>query len=69
MADVATPSAVTMSTGTSTPPSNKDNKKNVVDKPERPDQAKYDGELAEAEKKLQAAVEHQVNSVLLYLPL
>lgn len=52
MAGVATPLAADATTSS--------NKKNVVEKPERPDQAKYEQELAEAEKKLTAAVERQV---------
>ena len=57
MADIATPSSAT---GASTPV-NKGEKKNAVEKPERPDQAQYEKEVAEADKKVQAAVERQVN--------
>ncbi|KAL1311562.1 hypothetical protein AAFC00_001680 [Neodothiora populina] len=45
----------TTDAGASTP----SNDKKVVNKPERPDQAAYEKELAEADKKLQAAVERQ----------
>lgn len=55
MADVASSPAAT---GASTPVTKE--KKNVVEKPERPDQATYEKELAEAEKKLQVALERQV---------
>lgn len=51
MAEVATQSPA--DTGASTPVNKK------FEKPERPDQASYEKELAEAEKKLQAAIERQ----------
>lgn len=54
MADVAAPtSSAPADTGAST--------KKAFEKPERPDQAQYEKELAEADKKLQAAVERQVS--------
>jgi hypothetical protein len=55
MADLATPSAATMSTidaGATKP---------AFTKPERPDQADYDKTLAEAQKALDAAVERQAS--------
>jgi hypothetical protein len=58
MADLATPSAATMSTidaGATKP---------AFTKPERPDQADYDKTLAEAQKALDAAVERQASPVL-----
>lgn len=60
MADVATPS--TPDAGASTPVNDKKN----VAKPERPDQAAYEKELAEAEKQLKAALERQVSRVWLF---
>ncbi|KAG9675334.1 hypothetical protein KCU99_g2497, partial [Aureobasidium melanogenum] len=59
MADLATPSAATMSTidaGAQKP---------AFTKPERPDQAEYDKTLAEAQKALDAAVERQASCNLL----
>lgn len=56
MADLATPSAATMSTidaGAQKP---------AFSKPERPDQADYEKSLAEAQKALDAAVERQVRA-------
>jgi uncharacterized coiled-coil DUF342 family protein len=56
MADLATPSAATMSTidaGAQKP---------AFTKPERPDQADYDKTLADAQKALDAAVERQASS-------
>ena len=58
MADLATPSAATMSTidaGATKPASTK---------PERPDQADYDKTLAEAQKALDAAVERQASPAI-----
>lgn len=62
MADLATPSAATMSTidaGTATPP-NKE--KNTVAKPERPDEEQYKTDLAKADKELNASNERMVRS-------
>lgn len=61
MADLATPSAATMSTidaGAQKP---------AFTKPEKPDQAEYEKTLAEAQKALDAAVERQASATLEYL--
>lgn len=57
MADVATPAAIDMSLGTT----NADNtEKTHKPKPEKPDEAKYKADLAEAEKEHAAAQEKLV---------
>ncbi|KAK5017342.1 multicopy suppressor of BFA (Brefeldin A), partial [Cryomyces antarcticus] len=55
MADLATPSAATMSAGATSAPTGKD--KTHVSKPERPDEEQYKESLAKAEKELAASNE------------
>jgi hypothetical protein len=62
MADLATPSAAAMSTSDAGA-----QPKAAFTKPEKPDQAEFDKNLAEAQKALDAAVERQVR--LLYAPI
>lgn len=63
MADLATPSAATMSTvnaGADPAPSTDDKKKEKVEKPEKPDEAEYKENLSKAEKDHAAVMEKMV---------
>lgn len=61
MADVATPSAIAMSTADTGPQPAKD-KAAPPPKPERPDEEEYKGVLAKAEKELRASEDRMVCS-------
>ena len=64
MADVATPSAIDMSLGTT----NSDNiEKTHKSRPEKPDEEKYKAELAKAEKEHAAAQEKLVCLLLSFM--
>lgn len=65
MADVATPSAISMANADPPMTSGKDKAAPVV-KPERPDEEQYKTDLAKAEKELNASNERMVSRRLVH---